>query len=339
MRLRLLPLLSLLAVASSLSAADYPWWRIHAGYSRIQGVKVGSALSGTADPSTTALTDRFYDDGFNRVDASNNLGDGPGGTLGSRTGYFAFQRDNQVNLTAGTLTLNTLNLATSPADQARSTDASAGINVGLRLDLRRAAPKWHWGLGADVDWQSRVHSLREYDEAVQARRLSDSYQLGGVVPQRAPYTGHFTPQPGDQRIGDMPSRAIATVDARVAGTQETRHKLTLGRLGVWCDRKLGERFALSLDGGFAAAAIKADVIRTEILRTIDGVTSPRTAALSGSARPLGWYVGARAHLALSQSLGLAAAFSFADLGTSTDGVVAFDCSQLKVLNLQASWRF
>ena len=77
-------------------AADEPRWRVHAGVSWITGLEIGCVVAAPADPSTAPLTDRDYDDGFNRVDATNNLGDGPDGPLPSRTGYFAFERDGDV---------------------------------------------------------------------------------------------------------------------------------------------------------------------------------------------------------------------------------------------------
>jgi hypothetical protein len=334
-RLALLSCLPLLTASSS--AAER--WQLHVGYSGVSGLEIGCAVPAPADPSTAARTDRDYDDGFNRVDATNNMGDGAGGPLPSRTGYFAFERDDQVDLTAGTLTLSSISAATDGKDASRDAADTQGINIGLRCDLFPGTDRWHFGLSADLDWHGGESTTVAYSETVQARRLADRYQLGGVVPQRAPYTGHYTPQPGDQRIGDIPTRSIGTVAASLSGTQTIEHEVTLGRLGLWCDRKLGDRLTLSLEAGLAAGWIDAQVALADTLAVNSSLSSTRAADASGSVNPFGWYAGARLHVSLSERWGLAAAYSMIDLGEDADGGVTFDASALALANLQLGWRF
>ena len=107
-----LGLLSALLAASASAAESTTFrWRIEAGPSIWLKSRVAyGATTGSADPATTPRTDRFYDDGFNRVDASGNTGDGGAGPLPSRTGFFGFSNDSQVDLRAGTLSLHKVGL-------------------------------------------------------------------------------------------------------------------------------------------------------------------------------------------------------------------------------------
>ena len=80
--LRLATALGILGSAV-LTAADSSTfrWRVDAGPSLWLNNRVTFGAYAGAEPSLAARTDRFYDDGYNRVDASNNLGDGAGGLL------------------------------------------------------------------------------------------------------------------------------------------------------------------------------------------------------------------------------------------------------------------
>lgn len=86
-------------------------WHVEAGPSLWLNTRVTFGANAGADPAAGPKSDRFYDDGFNRVDASGNLGDGSFGPLASRTGYFGFSNDSQVDLRAGTLALRRVRLA------------------------------------------------------------------------------------------------------------------------------------------------------------------------------------------------------------------------------------
>jgi hypothetical protein len=226
----------------------------------------------TADPSAAPKSDRFYDDGFNRVDASGNLGDGPAGPLASRTGYFGFASDTQVDLRAGTLALHRTQLAEGPYYSARAATKQPAWHATLRVSLRRAPASAHdWGLEAGVDFASLKHSSSA-PTAANLRVLTDTYPLGGVVPQRAPYAGRFSPLPGDQRIGDMPSRSIALSAGTLTGRRQLAADVTALHLGPWYEfgqarAESGtperERWALRVHGGLVWFSTRAEFASAE----------------------------------------------------------------------------
>src|SRR5688572_8212550 len=101
---------SLLAITATISSvlADTYRQSIGIGALDILNIKVSAGVATTPDPAFAPRSNRDYLDGFNRVDSSGNLGEGPPG-LASRTGNFGFVSDSQVDLPRGTLALHALN--------------------------------------------------------------------------------------------------------------------------------------------------------------------------------------------------------------------------------------
>jgi hypothetical protein len=117
------------------------------------------------------------------------------------------------------------------------------------------------------------------------------------------------------------------------------HKARFARLGLWCDRRIGERVALSFEGGLALGRIEAEAALADTLAVNDSLSTTRAAEASGSATLMGWFAGLRVHVALSPRWGLAGAYSLLDLSDESDGGVTFDASALRLANVQVSWRF
>jgi hypothetical protein len=142
-------LLALLPGAASAAESTTFRWRIEAGPSIWLKTRVAYGATASADPATTARTDRFYDDGFNRVDASGNLGDGSFGPLPSRTGFFGFTSDSQVDLRAGTLSLRKVGLGDGIYRDADDVAKRPAWNVSIRLSMvDMKADRRDWGVEA-----------------------------------------------------------------------------------------------------------------------------------------------------------------------------------------------
>ena len=243
-------------------AAEPPFfrWHLEAGPSLWLKSRVTYGATTTADPTLSPKTDRFYDDGFNRVDASGNLGDGPAGPLASRTGYFAYTSDAQVELKAGTLSLQRTQLAAGPYLSADAKQRQPAWHLNARVSLQRTPrPDRDWGLGAGAEF-STLRQTSSGPVAANLRTLTDTYLLGGVVPQRAPYSGRFSPLPGDQRIGDTPNRTFSATSGTLNGRQELVSRTTILHLGPWfefgrarAERDLPEsdHWSLQVRGGVA----------------------------------------------------------------------------------------
>lgn len=284
-------------------------WRLEAGPSIWLKTKVAYGATSSSDPAVTAKTDRIYDDGFNRVDSSGNLGDGAVGPLASRTGYFGFTSDSQVDLRAGTLALHRTTTGEGLYRDVGDTANRPAWHAALRLSLAKMKPdRRDWGLEGAVDW-ARFRDCASGPVSANVRVLTDTYALGGVVPQRAPYTGRFSPLPGDQRIGDTPSRSISSVAGTVNGTRTFDGRAVVLRGGFWWElipsktiepQREGDRWSVFLRGGLAIIQAKASFSVDEQAQAPGLPAGARvTAAGSRSRSDLGYFLGARARRSFS----------------------------------------
>lgn len=300
-------ILSLVA-ATVVAAAPRSLWHVSAGPGYLLNAEVRYGANLAADPAATPKTDRFYDDGFNRVDASGNLGDSPGGPLSSRTGYFGYVRDSQIDLRAGTLALHQAQAAGGDYVPAVKPSGRPGLDLTLRRSLARADATRDWGLELGVVFnQVKQGSNGPVDRNL--RLLTDTYALGGVVPQRAPYTGRFTPLPGDQRIGDTPTRTVGTVAGTIGGSRSFDADVTIVRLGPWLsltpDGAAGfpherDRWSVHARGGVGLMAVKASFRTAEQIQVPTlGLSSTVNAGASRSRTDLCTFLGLRARRAFN----------------------------------------
>lgn len=287
-------------------------WHFEAGPSIWLNSRVTYGASGATDPSAAPKADRFYDDGFNRADASGNLGDGAAGPLASRTGYIGYTSDSQVDLKAGTLALHKTQVADGPYFSDDAKTKQPAWHATVRVSLRRE-PKGDrdWGLEAGVD----LASLKQNSAgpiSANLRVLTDTYLLGGVVPQRAPYAGRFSPLPGDQRIGDIPSRSIATTAGTLTGQRSLSVRTTALHLGPWYefgearaakDAPERERWALRVRGGVALLASRVTFTSSD---QVTGSTTPINAFGERSRTDLGAFAGLTVRRAFTPRVALLA---------------------------------
>lgn len=307
----LLPLvaLALPGFPAALTAAEPAGfrWHLEAGPSLWLNTRVTFGAHAGADPAAGPKSDRFYDDGFNRVDASGNLGDGAFGPLASRTGYFGFSNDSQVDLRAGTLALRRVRLAGGDYLSATPETEQPAWHAALRVSLRRGAPVGRdWGVELGFD-TVKLHAASADGLPAALRVLTDTYALGGVVPQRAPYSGRFTSIPGDQRIGDTPARSVSTVAGTLAGSRDFAARSMALQLGPWLEFGQArtqpaaterERWFLRLRGGVARLATRASFRTAEQVQA-PGLTGAAPVTASAERRRSDW--GAFAGLTLRRS--------------------------------------
>ena len=133
-------------------------WHLEAGPALWLNAKLAFGATADADPALAAPANRTYDDGFNRIDSSGNLGDGSGGILPSRTGNFGFLSDSQVNVTAGTLAMH----VTRPVGEYLGKTRPArrpGFDWAVRLSLAEPDDQRDWGLEVGVDFNRLNHDL------------------------------------------------------------------------------------------------------------------------------------------------------------------------------------
>jgi hypothetical protein len=163
--------------------------------------------------------------------------------LASRTGNFGFISDSQVDLKAGTLALHRTSALDGIYRDAGNTAERPSWQVNLRLSLADVKlNRRDWGAEAGLDW---------------ARFKDASIGSGGGEPARAhrhlrprwrgaaacAVHGPFSPLPGDQRIGDTPTRSNATVAGSLNGSRSFSAKTTIFRLVAGGTEAFGRRRA------------------------------------------------------------------------------------------------
>ncbi|MEN9573074.1 MAG: hypothetical protein RL514_929 [Verrucomicrobiota bacterium] len=218
------------------------WINARAKFTATRATNPGAA---PAAPATLAdgRVDRFYDDGYNRVNSAGNpvlLGE-------PRTSFFGYQADVQVG---GTLSMHSLRL--NGGDYSRSLDNQPfpGLELFYRYDWK-AAKSWSvsWEIAAAYNY---FHWERNGAPNSTVDLISDFFGLGGVaLAPGAPYAGPFTPVPFTPTVGSTPVRTEGTVAATVTGPRKLEmHALQL-RVGPALTWEPTEKWQLGVQGGLA----------------------------------------------------------------------------------------
>lgn len=223
------------------------WVNARAKFTVTRATNPGAA---PAAPATLAdgRVDRFYDDGYNRVNSAGNpvlLGE-------PRTSFFGYQADAQVVNAAGAGTLSLHSLRLNGGDYSRNLDNQPfpGLELFYRYDWK-AAKRWSvsWEIAAAYNyfhWEQNGAPNSTVD------LISDVFGLGGVaLAPGAPYAGPFAPVPFTPSVGSTPARTQANVAAAVTGPRRLEmHALQL-RVGPALTWEPTEKWQLGVQGGLA----------------------------------------------------------------------------------------
>lgn len=257
-------------------------------------------------PATGSQEDRFYDDGYNRLDSSGNAG--------ATTWYWGYENASQW--VGDTIVMH----STSSVGAAERNEEEDTFQSGLELTYARdlgALGRGRWGVESAFGFMDMV--IRDRSPlAAPTSVLSDAYQLGGVVPPVAPYSGTFL-GPG-ALLGSTPTRSGATVPGGsiVQGSRELDASYYGFRVGPYWEVPLSEKFAAMLSGGFAFAMVDGEFDYRETV-TVPGLVIPDA---SGSNEEmdvvLGGYVAASIHYYLNESLRAYSQVQYQSLGDYTN---------------------
>lgn len=218
----------------------------------------------TGDPSVDSRADRFYDDGYVRVNALGNPtipGTGPADTF-PRTSYFGFQSNQQVTepdfsgatIVPGSVSYHNVRLNGGTFEKGFSNDPTPGMELFYRYTAREEA-SWSWGLEAGLSWMRLDWDQTGTFGAV-ATVQEDRYNTGTVNAKVSvssgglPYEGTYDPQPGRPWIGSSPDRQTPYTRAASVTTQrEVTSDWVLLRLAPGIDWKASDRISLGLQAG------------------------------------------------------------------------------------------
>lgn len=195
---------------------------------------------------------RFYNDGFNRVDSTGNAAPPGGVPLTSAFGYA--NRDVQVvqatavPLTPGSLALHSAQINGGDYTRSRDNAASPGLEIFYRYDVKKEK-SWSFSLEGGASYQ--FFQWRQ-DGAVNATGdlITDNYSLGGVFLPAASYSGPVVWTPGDKVIGSTPTRTLGpSTPAVVTGQRSLKLDTLHFRFGPAAEWRASERSELGAQTG------------------------------------------------------------------------------------------
>ncbi len=262
MNFRILPLLAF--SASSALAGDEDLaklvtptsspspWRIGGGYAQILGLKAEfKGLGAYNNPNTLqplgSGLNRDYDNGFVRLDSSNNSG--------GQTWNWSYANNAQYNA-AGTGSIDfsiTNSLANAQTDEDGA--AQPGFEFFALYDMGAAGFSGRgnrpatWGFRAGLQY-ARIDLNNTDQLSTGLTTTTDRFDLSGAIPPLAPYTGSFA-GPGPL-LGDTPTRStLVAGSALVNGSRDLDVDMTMLNLGSYLEIPLTEKLALLTEAGLS----------------------------------------------------------------------------------------
>jgi hypothetical protein len=213
----------------------------------------GLASPNNPGPATGGAVDRFYDDGYNRVDNSGNTGD--------ITTFWGYENSSQYDPGAfggtGGITMSSTSASGIGASKSKEEDPQHGAELTYNRQLGKTG-NVRWGAELAVNYMN----LTIHDNSTlfgDALRTSDSYALNNVVPPQAPY--HATKeQLSGPVLSSVPVRTMTTIvnGATVNGSRRFDADIFGMRVGPYMEIPVCRHFAMNFSGGLAAAWINSE---------------------------------------------------------------------------------
>ncbi len=196
--------------------------------------------------------DRFYNDGFNRVDSTGNAAF-PGGSpstsaYGYDNGLLQVVQPTAAPPTQGSLALHSLQIVGGDYTRQLANEIRPGVDIFYRYDLKQGT-NWSVGLEAGFSYQFlQWQQSGAVNSAVDL--ITDTYNLGGVSLPATSYRGPINWSPGDSVIGSTPTRTLGpSTPAIVTGSRSLNLDLLQLRLGPTLDWRPTERWGLGVQTG------------------------------------------------------------------------------------------
>jgi hypothetical protein len=259
-------------------------------------------------PATNGV-DHFYDDGYNRVDASGNV-DG-------LTSFWGYENPGQVG--SDTIAMHS---ASGTGDINLKVEGDVpqwGLEFVYDRELGSSGSYW-WAVELGVGWLD----LSFHDDATfnsEVTLTTDTYALNGVTPPLAPYSGPYSGQ--GPLLGDLPSRVVTSLPraAVTSGHYRLDANMYTFRLGLLYESPFNDWLGLQFGGGGLAAFVDAEMSYSE--QTAYGaITSNRSGASSESGFIGGAYANAGLAFHFSERIvaTVGAQYNYlSDFNQNTDG--------------------
>lgn len=233
-------------------------WSVGIGYSTLTNVDVefagiGGWRSPNPVPPSTPGIDRRYDDGFNRLDSTGNGG--------GKTWNWGYENPSQYDPSGnGAISMSIFRSIGTGISDTDSDDWHPGMELFGYYDMGQVTGLSNgarWGFKIGFNW----HPV-DFNDANPTRTrfkaVSDTFQLNGVKPPKAPYSGsYFGPGP---LLGDSASQTSSSNvgSGSVTGARRFTSNLFGLDLGPYIDFPIGSRFSARFEGGLTLVIASAD---------------------------------------------------------------------------------
>jgi hypothetical protein len=267
-------------------------WSFGAGYAPLIGLKTEFSGLGTFNRTFPEQPlgggqNYNYDNGFVRIDSSGNVG----GT----TWNWGYDDASQFDPAGGGSIAYSLSNSVADARATESGENASGLEAFTYFDMGTATIPYLKDMGATWGFRGGIHYARVdigNSAALSSSTfvLTDRFNLGGVAPPPAPYSGSFV-GPGPL-ISDSPVRSITPgAAAVVAGARELDVHLTTMSFGSYLEIPVCPHFSVLFEGGVNAAIASGEYDFTSAT-TIAGVGTVNSAGSDSSTDILpGIYLG------------------------------------------------
>lgn len=237
--------------AIDLPSAERSPWSVGFGYAPVFGLKADfSGLGGATSPFSPQPLgggrDYEYDNGYVRVDSSGNAG--------GQTWNWGYADVSQYDSSGGgSIAMNqTSSLANGLVE--RHDEAELGFEIHARYEagtFSLPGTEAHWGFRGGFHYANV--GIDNRDALTSGLRvLTDRFDLNGMVPPLAPYSGTFG-GPGPL-VSDAPTRSFADVgNALVTGTRTLDVHLVTLTLGPWLEIPVAPSLGVTVEAGLTAA--------------------------------------------------------------------------------------
>ena len=333
------------------SQAEPGQWSFGAGYAPIVGLRTefsgfGNFQNPFPVPAPAGGTNYFYTDGSVQVDISGNAG--------GLTNYWSYNNASQYDPSAfggqGAINYSTLGGSVSGAGSVvdSSVAAAAGFEMHAYLDLgsvsflptMAAGRSATWGMRTGLQY-ARVNNSNNAAQVGSVGTITDSFNLNGVIPPAAPYTGTFL-GPGPL-LGDTPTRTTGTAVAAISGYRQLDVQLFVSTFGSYVALPVAKNLDVMLEGG-AVLALANGSYKYESSVTVPGVGTQVTSGGKYTTKLLpGVYssVGLAWHVTDQFSVQGAVRYQFMKqfnlIANGSNASLSFDSAL--VLSLSAIYRF
>jgi len=267
-------------------------------------------------PATGGTEDRYYDDGYNWRDSTDN-NHGPGF---ENTTWAWGADDTAAQMLPSSTDPQTvlMHSVSSPGTSTSepSRDPLSGVELTYDRELLR---KERWRLGTEIALGYTYMSVSDHSPLpVGIQQLTDSYVVPpGVVTQPFPpsYAHGRAPLPGGYNpvIGSVPSRTLNMLQNEVTGSRHFSADMVDLHLGPSFEFSLGKKVTAGVSGGFALVYVNSKFGYDD--------NTPGYMSQAGSGWHSDWlpggYVAGNISVALSDKWAVTAGAQFEDTGRYT----------------------